>query len=196
MERSNMITFISGGARSGKSSLAERMALEAVRDELPYYIATAANNTGEEMAERIEMHRTDRGEAWETIEEPYNIDHALHLLPNKAVVMIDCLTVWTSSLMFSKNLSPKMILKRLERTLSIARRKELSLFIVSNDVNEGIPIQDRHVANYPSCLEDLHKFTVREADTVLEVICGIPVDWKINGVLSKNVSMISTGGQV
>jgi adenosylcobinamide kinase/adenosylcobinamide-phosphate guanylyltransferase len=196
MERSIMITFISGGARSGKSSLAERIALDAVRDAKPYYIATAAKDTGEEMAERIEMHRKDRGETWATIEEPYYIDQTLHLLPNKAVVMIDCLTVWTSSLMFSENLSLKMILKRFDWTLSIARRKELTLFIVSNDVNEGIPIQDRHVAKYISCLEELHKIAVREADTVLEVICGIPVAWKINGVLSKNVSMISSGGQV
>ncbi|MCM3595720.1 bifunctional adenosylcobinamide kinase/adenosylcobinamide-phosphate guanylyltransferase [Metabacillus idriensis] len=191
-----MITFISGGARSGKSSLAERMALDAAKGEKPYYIATAAKDTGEEMAERIALHRRDRGHVWVTIEEPYFIDQTLKHLPNKTVVLIDCLTVWTSSLMFSENLSSNEIVKRLEKTLSIARKKEFNLFIVSNDVNEGFPIQDKYVANYISCLEALHKLTVKEADTVLEVICGIPVVWKIKGELTKNVSMISPGGIV
>lgn len=189
-----MITFISGGARSGKSSLAERMALDAAKGEKPYYIATAAKDTGEEMGERIALHSRDRGDAWVTIEEPYFIDQTLKDLPNKTVVLIDCLTVWTSSLMFSENLSSNEIVKRLEKTLSIARKKEFNLFIVSNDVNEGFPIQDKYVANYISCLEALHKRTVKEADTVLEVICGIPVAWKLNGVQTKNVSMISRGG--
>ncbi|MGG4489091.1 bifunctional adenosylcobinamide kinase/adenosylcobinamide-phosphate guanylyltransferase [Metabacillus idriensis] len=189
-----MITFISGGARSGKSSLAERMALDTAKGEKPYYIATAAEDTGEDMAERIALHKRDRGDVWLTIEEAFFIDQTLKNLPDKTVVLIDCLTVWTSSLMFSENLSSNDIVKRLERTLSIARKKECTLYIVSNDVNEGFPIQDKYVANYISCLEDLHKLTVREADTVLEVICGIPVAWKINGVLTKNVSKISSGG--
>ncbi|MDR0137514.1 bifunctional adenosylcobinamide kinase/adenosylcobinamide-phosphate guanylyltransferase [Metabacillus idriensis] len=191
-----MITFISGGARSGKSSLAERMALDAAKGEKPCYIATAAKDTGEEMAERIALHKRDRGDAWVTIEEPYFIDQTLKHRPNKAVILIDCLTVWTSNLMFSENLSSNEIVKRLEKTLSIARKKEFNLFIVSNDVNEGFPIQDKDVANYISCLEALHKLTVKEADKVLEVICGIPVAWKINGGLTKNVSMISSGGLV
>ncbi len=193
-----MITFISGGARSGKSSLAEKLALEvfeSLSDGRLFYIATAAEDTGEEMAERIAIHKSDRGDIWETIEESYYIDKALEKLPEGSVILIDCLTVWTSHLMFGENLSHTAILKRLERMLSIAEIRAFSLFIVSNDVNEGVPIQDMHVMCYISCLEALHKLTVKASDTVIETICGIPIVWKKNGVLSPYVSM-TEGGQM
>lgn len=187
-----MITFISGGARSGKSSLAEKLAVEvfeSLKDGRLFYIATAAKNTGEEMADRIAIHKHDRGDIWETIEEPYYIDEAIDELPEGSVILIDCLTVWTSHLMFSENLSHTAILKRLESVLSIAEIRAFSLYIVSNDVNEGVPIHDLHVMRYISCLEALHKHIVIASDTVIETVCGTPIIWKKNGVLSPYVSL-------
>lgn len=193
-----MITFISGGARSGKSSLAEKLALEVFEssnDGRLIYIATAAVDTGEEMADRIAIHKRDRGDIWETIEEPYYIDEAIDQLPEGSVILIDCLTVWTSHLMFSENLTVPAILKCLEKVLSIAEIRAFSLFIVSNDVNEGVPIQDLHVMRYISCLEALHKRIVNASNTVIETICGTPVVWKRNGILSPYVSF-AEGGQI
>jgi adenosylcobinamide kinase/adenosylcobinamide-phosphate guanylyltransferase len=97
--------------------------------------------------------------------------------------------------MFSENLTVPAILFRLEKVLSIAEIRDFSLFIVSNDVNEGVPIQDLHVMRYISCLEALHKRIVKASDTVIETICGTPVVWKRNGILSPYVSF-AEGGQI
>ena len=62
-----MLTLIIGGARSGKSRLAQRMAAPAARVS---YIATAQAGDDAEMAARIERHRADRPSSWRTVEEP------------------------------------------------------------------------------------------------------------------------------
>lgn len=173
-----MLTFISGGARSGKSRLAEQLAADAAGDRKPFYIATARKS---EMPERISIHQLDRGNRWITIEEPLHIDLAAGNLSDSAVVLIDCLTVWTSNVMFSEHLSIEETAARFSNLLNISKRKNLNLYLVSNDVNEGIPLKNRVADHYIQCLESVHKLAVLAADDVYEVICGIPVVWKKDG---------------
>lgn len=180
-----MLTFISGGARSGKSRLAEQMAADAAGDRKPFYIATARKS---EMPERISIHQLDRGNRWITIEEPLYIDAAAERLPDSAVVLIDCLTVWTSNVMFSEQLSFAETAARFKNLLSISKRKNLHLFLVSNDVNEGIPLKNRVADHYIQCLESVHKAAVHAADDVYEVLFGLPVVWKKNGHYPEGVS--------
>jgi adenosylcobinamide kinase/adenosylcobinamide-phosphate guanylyltransferase len=92
-------TLILGGARSGKSALAERLARESGKEVV--YLATSQAGDAE-MASRIEHHRARRPEAWQTVEEPTALAASLRALcAPERIVLVDCLTLWLSNLMFS-----------------------------------------------------------------------------------------------
>ncbi|MEK7196501.1 MAG: bifunctional adenosylcobinamide kinase/adenosylcobinamide-phosphate guanylyltransferase, partial [Nitrospirota bacterium] len=94
-----MITFIIGGARSGKSSFAMSEALKLKGRKA--YIASAEALDGE-MKERIKKHRKDRGDGWDTYEEPIRISEVLKKIEGQySVILLDCLTLWLSNLMLS-----------------------------------------------------------------------------------------------
>src|SRR5580658_11256170 len=95
-----MLTLILGGARSGKSRLAQRLAMPAAR---VVYVATARAGADQEhdpeMAARIARHRASRPASWRTIEEPLALADAVDRAARDAdAVLVDCLTVWLSNL--------------------------------------------------------------------------------------------------
>src|SRR5512142_754616 len=93
----NRIYFVTGGARSGKSAHAERLARGLGGKHA--YIATA-QALDAEMAARIEKHRQTRGDAWDTYEEPLAVPELLRKLSSRyEVVLLDCLTLWLSNVM-------------------------------------------------------------------------------------------------
>ena len=86
-----------GGARSGKSSLAVRLAGD---HGVPVvFIATAEARDDDEMAERIEHHRAGRPATWETVEEPLQLLDALEAAPAESCVVVDCLSLWVANLL-------------------------------------------------------------------------------------------------
>lgn len=92
-------TLVVGGARSGKSAFAERLAIASGKQVV--YLATATASDGE-MAARIAHHRSHRPAAWTTIEEPLALGAALRRWStHDRLVLVDCLTLWLSNLMFS-----------------------------------------------------------------------------------------------
>jgi len=99
------VTLVLGGARSGKSTHAEKLVTGSLFGAVPrpaVYIATA--EAGDvEMATRIMAHRTRRGAAWTTIEEPLKLAEALQTAATHSQpVLIDCLTLWLSNLMHAQ----------------------------------------------------------------------------------------------
>ena len=92
-------TLVFGGARSGKSAHAEKLARESCKEVL--YIATAQAGDGE-MATRIAHHRAQRPAGWVTIEEPLRLGDAIlrEARPGR-LLLVDCLTLWLTNLMFS-----------------------------------------------------------------------------------------------
>ena len=99
------IELIIGGARSGKSSLAERRAAES--GLAVAYIATATIGDGE-MAQRIAHHRERRPAHWRTVEEPLHLADALRseAAPGR-LLLVDCLTLWLSNLLLGPGLEPE-----------------------------------------------------------------------------------------
>ena len=96
MIRMGTVTLITGGARSGKSMQALRLALPYQRK---FFVATG-QALDEEMAERIEFHRATRAADFQTVEEPVQVLAALERLGDRAdLVVIDFLTLWISNLM-------------------------------------------------------------------------------------------------
>lgn len=95
--------LVLGGARSGKSAYAERLAAASGREVV--YIATAQAGDGE-MAHRIALHRQQRPPQWQTVEEPLALAKALRdWRCAQRVVLVDCLTLWLSNLLFADGAS-------------------------------------------------------------------------------------------
>lgn len=172
-----MIVFVSGGARSGKSAIAEQQVVNLARGATCYYLATAAVYDAE-MNQRVARHREARDRRWVTVEEPVNIDQAIANVPNGSAVLLDCLTLWASQVLYASSLSEEQGMAILTKTLLDARTRELNLVIVSNDINEALPPLDAETWRYLAFLQRAHRRLATEADSVIEVIAGSFIEWK------------------
>lgn len=184
-----MLSFISGGARSGKSAFAERRAIQlheqAVCQSLVVrcvYLATCPVMTGDdEMNSRIRRHQQDRSHTvWHTMEETLHIDHVIRAHRSHDVILLDCLTLWLSNAMFQADMNERSCIEYIEHCLAMARRQKLHLLIVSNDVNEDVPIRETVVQSYIRTLQQLHHRIVEHADEAVQVITGVPI-WRKGG---------------
>src|SRR5262249_29888735 len=95
-----MLNLVLGGARSGKSRYAQSLCKSSTH---VIYIATAHSGAGtddHEMRERIARHRADRPTEWQTVEEPLDLSRAVREAPVEAILLIDCITLWISNLMW------------------------------------------------------------------------------------------------
>jgi adenosyl cobinamide kinase/adenosyl cobinamide phosphate guanylyltransferase len=129
------LTFLVGGARSGKSSLAVQMASDW---EGPVVVvATAEARQDQELAARIEQHRQERPAAWETVEEPLDLVGQLERLPGGAFVLIDCLTLWAANVL-EAGWADEEIERAAEETGALAARRVSPTVVVSNEVGMGI----------------------------------------------------------
>ncbi|WP_430468933.1 bifunctional adenosylcobinamide kinase/adenosylcobinamide-phosphate guanylyltransferase [Vreelandella titanicae] len=177
-----MIVFVSGGARSGKSDIAEQLAVSAAGSSPCYYLATA-DIYDDEMAERVARHRQSRqGQwhtvQWKTLEAPLHIDRAIAKVPDGGAVLLDCLTLWVSQVLYASKLSEEEGFALLVNALADARARSLYLVIVSNDINEALPPTDAETWRYLAFLQRAHCWIVAEADSVLEVVAGCAIKWK------------------
>jgi len=138
-------TLVFGGARSGKSAYAERLAIDSGKEVI--YIATARAGDGE-MATRIAHHRRQRPAAWATLEEPLALGEAvLRCCAPQRLVLVDCLTLWLSNLMFSDAAAhpevgdivlPPLFEQQRQHFLQALEQVDGDLILVSNEVGMGI----------------------------------------------------------
>jgi len=168
------IVFITGGARSGKSRFALEEALRVSGRKA--FIATA-EESDDEMRERINRHKQDRGEGWETYEEPLKIADVLgEMEGDYGVVVIDCLTLWLANVMQSA-LDVDAEIEQL--ISSLARLSLPSVFIVSNEVGMGIVPENELARRFRNVAGRLNQRVAGAADEVYVTLSGIPV--KIKG---------------
>jgi adenosylcobinamide kinase/adenosylcobinamide-phosphate guanylyltransferase len=123
--------LITGGARSGKSALAERMTLALGTPAL--YIATA-EAWDDEMADRIARHRARRGAEWETVAEPIDLVRALTETDGGAPRLVDCVTLWLSNLMLGGHDWEAEV----ARIADLIPRLAAPVIFVTNEVGSGI----------------------------------------------------------
>ncbi len=137
------ITFILGGARSGKSSYALSLAEHCEGEVL--YLATG-RPCDEEMEERIKQHKESRPKSWRTIEEPLNIEIVLRDLEESVgFVILDCLSFWISNLLLHyegkgerQNRLEEIILDHVSKIISIFKAAKAKVIVVSNEVGMGV----------------------------------------------------------
>ena len=126
------LTLILGGARSGKSSHAQRLAEATSFDRI--YIATA-QALDKEMDARISRHQLDRGTGWKTVEAPIGVAAVIEKVDNKSTVfLVDCLTLWLSNLMHNEyNLEAET-----DALIKVLLASSNPVILISNEVGLGL----------------------------------------------------------
>lgn len=169
----NKIVFVIGGARSGKSAFALKMACSVPGEKA--YIATAEALDGE-MEERIKKHKDQRGDAWATFEEPLSLANVIGEISGRySVIVVDCLTLWLSNIMHGA-LDIEAQIKSLTSKLSSHRSSLLCL--VSNEVGMGIVPENEVARRFRDMAGHLNQRVAEIADEVYLVTAGIPLKIK------------------
>lgn len=162
-----MIELVLGGARSGKSRHAESVIRSCPR---PWtYIATG-RAWDEEMAERIALHRADRGDGWVTVEEPVDLPGALEKAEGQPV-LVDCLTLWLTNLLLENH----DIATATDALMQIMERRMAPLVLVGNEVGLGIVPENALARRFRDEAGRLHQRVAAKADRVVLCVAGIPM---------------------
>lgn len=170
-----MLTLVIGGARSGKS----RWALSYGENLSDYknflYVATAVP-LDEEMKERIERHRRERDQKWLVLEEPIELPDLLRRLEDRdSVILVDCLTLWLSNLIYYQKQIEKYrdeLLKELKR---FCGHEGVWLIVVSNEVGLGLVPETRIGRVFRDEAGLLNQSVAQIADEVYFIIAGQPL---------------------
>jgi adenosylcobinamide kinase/adenosylcobinamide-phosphate guanylyltransferase len=162
------LTLVLGGARSGKSRYAEDL-IAAVRP--PWTFVATAGAGDAEMAERIAVHRSRRGENWQTIEAPHDLSAALAAVATDTPILVDCLTLWLSNRMLAEaDLDAEIA--HLEAALD-GRRAPVVL--VSNEVGSGIVPDNELARRFRDLQGRLNQRMAARADRVVLMVAGLPI---------------------
>lgn len=179
-----MLTFLTGGARSGKSTLAVRL---ASRGGGPVtYVATAPHIDGDvDLADRIEHHRAERPADWTTIEEPIHLAAAVRSAPGDRILIVDCLTVWLGNLVH-RGLTADAALAASDEAIAAVRARVGDAIVVSNEVGLGIVPADAATRAYRDLLGNINQRWAAAADRAWLVVAGRgvplgPIDDQISG---------------
>jgi adenosylcobinamide kinase/adenosylcobinamide-phosphate guanylyltransferase len=169
LERSILIT---GGARSGKSSYALKLA-----DKVPgraFFVATA-QPLDDEMRERIAHHRTARSARFQTVEEPIALSAAIRQLEGRAdLVIVDCLTLWISNLL-GATLPENVITDSVEELTETLRSVALRSIIVTGEVGSGIVPENPLARRFRDLLGWTNQRVAAVVDTVIMMVAGFPL---------------------
>jgi len=173
--------LILGGARSGKSRLAQEMALEAGGDVL--FVATAEAGD-EEMKRRIEMHRKNRPPGWRTLEATGGLGQRIPpQIGGARTAIIDCITLLVSNILGKHpdaddaTLS-KAVSAEIDGLLDLINRADAHFIIVSNEVGLGLVPPDPASRLYRDLLGQANQTLAARADEVYLLVAGIPVTIK------------------
>jgi len=177
MAETSQLILILGGARSGKSTFAERLA--AQRGQRITYLATATPGD-EEMAERIARHQTERSPAWRTVECPLDPAAAIRAhAQDTDCFLLDCATLLVSNLLVAEESSGEETARRaLDALLAAYRKAVTDLIIVSNEVGLGLVPEYPLGRLYRDALGRFNQQVAAAADAVYFLVAGLPLEIK------------------
>lgn len=175
-------TLVFGGARSGKSAYAEKLAVESGKKVV--YIATARAGDGE-MAMRIAHHQRQRPAIWRTVEEPLALADALRqwCAPQR-LVLVDCLTLWLSNLMFADGTDypdvgeialPPEFHAQHEGMLDALEQAAGDVVLVSNEVGMGVVPYGAISRAFTDEAGRLNQSVAAVCDRAVFVAAGLPL---------------------
>jgi adenosylcobinamide kinase / adenosylcobinamide-phosphate guanylyltransferase len=167
-----MIYFITGGQRSGKSSYAQKLALQL--SNCPLYIATS-RVWDEDHKKRIERHKKDRNAQWTTIEEEKFISNVD--IENK-VAVIDCITLWLTNYFADNGYNVENTLKEVKTELDDIAGKKSTLIIVSNELGMGLHAETETGRKFTDLQGWTNQYIAALSDKVFLMVSGIPLQVK------------------
>jgi len=186
------LTFILGGARSGKSRYAQEYAAKLAVDAPVTYIATAQAGD-DEMHDRIRRHKADRPSHWRTVEEPLDVAVSIRRIAGEArcpVILLDCLTFFVVNHMLREGDAATCDTetwdvdgaeRAVDDLISAIADVDADVVIVSNEVGMGLVPETALGRAFRDCAGRANQAVAAAADTVLFMVAGIPMTVKSQG---------------
>ena len=188
------IILVTGGQRSGKSTYAEKLALELAAGEQAVYMATS-RIWDEEFAHRVQLHKERRGPQWINLEEEKYL--ARHNVAGR-VVLVDCVTLWSTNFFFdiSDNTLPdsnftmdaaqaqesasvvEQALQQIKEEFEKFTSQDATFIFVTNEIGLGGVSENKVQRQFTDLLGWLNQYIASKADEVLLMVSGIPVKIK------------------
>lgn len=173
-----MLQLILGGARSGKSRLAEKIAKDS--DLSVTYVATA-QVWDDEMRDRIDHHQAQRPQEWQLIEEPLYLAECLQRIDQNApetgqVILVDCLTLWMSNLLMNED--QNLQLAECQKLLAVLPTLKSEIILVSNETGLGVVPMGEITRKFVDESGRLHQQLGQISDKVLFCVAGFPMTLK------------------
>ncbi len=169
-----MIFLITGGERSGKSSYAQKIALEF--SDNPLYIATA-RKWDSDFQTRIDRHQNERDERWNNIEEEKYLSKIDF---SEKTALIDCVTLWLTNFFVDNKNDVSLSLEEAKKEfLAISKNQNSNIIIVTNEIGMGVHAETHIGRKFVELQGWMNQFLAENADEVVLMVSGIPV--KIKG---------------
>lgn len=174
-----MTALVFGGSACGKSGYGERLARTLCTRGALLYLATM-EPFGHEAEERIEKHRRQRaGMGFRTVEWFRDLEHCP--IPEGSTMLLEDLGNWTANEVFASD-SREPAEKRMVRALDHLQARTEHLVVIGNDLFRDGQVYPRETELYLETLARVQGELARRSDTVVELVCGLPVIWKGEGL--------------
>ncbi len=166
------IILITGGARSGKSSHAEQLALSL--SDTPVYMATA-RVWDDEFRQRVNIHQQRRGPQWTNIEEPKALSR--HDVRGR-VVLVDCVTLWLTNFFFDLDSQVDASLEAAKREFDALTAQDATFIFVTNEIGSGGTSDNALQRRFTDLQGWMNQYVASRAEEVILMVCGLPVKVK------------------
>lgn len=176
------VHLILGGARSGKSSYAERQArqhLACMPAGRLHYVATAIA-FDDEMRERIAHHQNQRGDDWREHEAPTQLIRTLAEMQAGDVVLVDCLTLWLNNVIYNdgQTMNARQISQQVDKLAETLDQTQATILLVSNEVGMGVVPMGEVSRLFVDHAGWMNQAIAAVADSVVLVAAGLPLSLK------------------
>jgi adenosylcobinamide kinase/adenosylcobinamide-phosphate guanylyltransferase len=164
------VTLLLGGARSGKSDLAVRLASSWAGPVT--FVATAERTGDDDLTARVARHQAERPRDWPTVEAPRRLADAVRAVDPEALVLVDCVTIWVSNLMFD-GLHEDGANRVADELLATLHARRSPSIIVTNEVGMGVHPSSSLGREYRDVLGRVNRRLAEGATRVLFVVAGL-----------------------
>jgi adenosylcobinamide kinase/adenosylcobinamide-phosphate guanylyltransferase len=176
--RPSQLVFIVGGASSGKSEVALRLAAEGIAKTAPRAFVATGEGLDEEMTMKIARHRQSRSSAWDTAEVPVELTAWFNEQGrNYRIILVDCLTMWLSN-HCERGTKEREIIETTTTLLRAIRRIDARVVLVSNELGLGLVPADARSRRFRELAGEVNRLVAQDADQAYFVVSGLPMSLK------------------
>lgn len=167
-----MIHYVTGGERSGKSKFAQQLA-EQLSDK-PFYLATS-RVWDTDFRERVDRHISERDHRWTTLEEEKEIST---IIPEKAVVVIDCVTLWITNFYMDYEYDIQKCLVLIKEQIELLKQTDATLIIISNEIGMGVHAETKIGRKFTELQGWVNQEIAAISDKATFMVSGLPMQLK------------------